>query len=391
MRVTTTYYLFASLIAFGMGLQATLYVPFLLTLGLSLSQVALVNVLFWMAVVAAEIPTGMLADGRSRAWSLKLGGLFCAVGFVSYAAAQGFWSAAVAETLEAIGQAFLSGALQAWLADALLRERQHMRDLRRVYATEAILSAVAVIAGGVLGAALGLISTRVVFLVAAVFFVLASLVAHRVMNGRGEPEHRVSEWEALRLSVVLLRQSRDLRWIVLATLLFGAVVVFNHYWTPFFAPHVGVFGLSWVWAFMHVALVPSGFWIRRAHIPVGKESGWIVFAFLCAGVGLVVLGASNGLTLALSAMTLHEIGRGLFRPLADTFVQHRVESHYRATFSSLNSFLGKIGLALAPLVVGIAIRDLPDTTKTISLVWFATGMVMLIGTAALWLNRPRQT
>lgn len=391
MRVTTIYYLFQFLFAFAMGSQATLYVPFLLSLGLTLSDVALVNVLFWAVIIAAELPTGMLADGKSRAWSLKLGGVFCALGFLSYAFAQGFWSVAVAEALEGIGQAFLSGALGAWLADALKREQGSLERLRHISATDTILSAIGMVIGAVIGALLGLMSTRLVFVIGAVFLTLAALAAHLFMNRRGEPEHRVGEWEALRLSVAHLRRSRDMQWIVAATLLFGAVVTFNHYWTPFFSPDVGALGLSGVWALMHLSLVPSGFWIRRTSIAQGKEAVWIVSALVFAGVGLSALGSSSGLLFALLAMSLHEIGRGLFRPLSETFVQHRVESHYRATFGSLNSFLGKMGLAIAPLIVGIAIADKPNNTETIRLVWSAAGVVMLIGAALLWLFRPRTT
>ncbi|NQV90113.1 hypothetical protein HQ487_01760 [Candidatus Uhrbacteria bacterium] len=76
MSATRTYYVFTAFIYIGLGATVTAYTPFLQSIGLSLSQIALVNAIFWSVIILSELPTGMLADGRSRAYSLKLGGTF---------------------------------------------------------------------------------------------------------------------------------------------------------------------------------------------------------------------------------------------------------------------------------------------------------------------------
>lgn len=72
-------------------------------------------------------------------------------------------------------------------------------------------------------------------------------------------------------------------------------------------------------------------------------------------------------------------GRGFFQPLTESFVQHRVHTSYRATFGSLQSFLGRIGFAVVPLVVWLFIADKPNTSATISLVWIICLIVLLLG------------
>ena len=99
MSAARTYYLFFALIHIGMGLHVTAYTPFLASIGLSLGEIALVNTIFWGVLITAELPTGMLADGRSRAYSLKLGAGISALGALAYVFAIGFWSAAFAEAV----------------------------------------------------------------------------------------------------------------------------------------------------------------------------------------------------------------------------------------------------------------------------------------------------
>ncbi|MEK7481456.1 MAG: MFS transporter, partial [Patescibacteria group bacterium] len=108
MRPERLYYLFTALVRLGPTVTVTAYVPFLLSLGLSLGEVGLVNAVFWAVVMLAEVPTGMLADGRGRAWSLKIGAFIQLVGIALYVTATGLYSAMFAEAMLGIGAAFLS-------------------------------------------------------------------------------------------------------------------------------------------------------------------------------------------------------------------------------------------------------------------------------------------
>ena len=85
------------------SLSAATYVPWLLSLGLSLSQVMLINTGFWLAIVLFEIPTGMLADARSRAWSLRIGFILPAIGMTIRFFADDFGEALASEIIDGIG------------------------------------------------------------------------------------------------------------------------------------------------------------------------------------------------------------------------------------------------------------------------------------------------
>lgn len=389
MRAAHIYYLYDAIADFGLAMTVTAYSPFLLSLGLTLGEVSLLNAFFWLVAVLSELPTGMLADGKSRAWSLKMGCVFLMFGGFAYLFAEGFFTALIAECFVGVGMAFFSGAEQAWVTDALHREgRDHER--RRVFATAGVIRGFVMVIGGILGSLIALSHVRLIWLPLVFTAPLAWLVVHKLMNGQGEPIHKLTEMEALRASVLLLKTSRALVWVIAMMVVFGAVISFNHFWSPYFQPLVGTMGLSWVWAIIYIGFALSAVLVRRLTIPQGQESVWIVASVVITGIGLVCAGASSGLMLPLSAVVVHEFGRGMFYPLVDSFVQHRVESGYRATFGSLQSLLGRIGLVIAPILIWLTIRHDPNTPSTIAFIWFACGTVLLMGALTLFLVRPRK-
>jgi MFS transporter, DHA3 family, tetracycline resistance protein len=387
MDARRTYYLFTALSGLGMAATATAYTPFLQDIGLSLGEVALVNAIFWTTLIAAEMPTGMLADGKSRAWSLRCGVVLYGFGALAYLFAIGFWSAVFAEMLIAVGGAFLSGAQQAWIADALTREGAK-EDLRKVFATDSVIRGTIMVFGGFMGSAIALtFGYRFIWVPFLFTGAIAFYVAKRFMNGKGEPLEYVSEMQAFKLSLKLLRGSRALLWVVAALIVFGAVVSFNHYWALYFLPKVGQWNLSYFWVAIYVGFVLAGMVARKLTIPLGQESKLIAGALALTGLGLLAA-ASPYLGIAASGVVLHEFGRGFFVPLTDSFVQHRVHTSYRATFGSLQSFLGRIGFAIVPFIVWIGVEGKPDSPETISIVWMICAAFILLGAAVLYLIRP---
>ncbi|MBI4098802.1 MAG: MFS transporter [Candidatus Magasanikbacteria bacterium] len=388
MRPEYLYYLFTALVRFGPTVTVTAYVPFLLSLGLSLGEVGLVNAVYWAVVMIAEVPTGMLADGRGRAWSLKMGALMELLGVALYVTATGLYSAMLAEAALGIGSAFFSGADSAWIADALKRVgRQH--TLRRVYATASMWGGAISMVAGVVGALLALQGYRFIWVVGLITAPIAWWLAHTRMNGMGDAFDPLTEREALRASIRTLRNSTSLRWAIIAAITVGLVTPFNHYWAPYFEHHGGQLGLAGIWVLMYGSVVLASWFARRLTIPTGSESGLMVMALLLAGGGIFAIPLFGGLAVPLVLVMIQEAGRGLFAPLADTFVQHRVESNYRATYGSLQSFLGKGGFMLTSLAMWLLLGNAPTTITTIAKTWFGAGAAIVVSAIILFWFRPR--
>jgi DHA3 family tetracycline resistance protein-like MFS transporter len=89
-------------------------------------QLVLVGTILEGTVFLCEIPTGALADVKSRRLSIIIGYFLIGLGFVVEGSLPYFAAVAFAQVLWGLGYTFTSGATQAWIADEIGSERaQH--------------------------------------------------------------------------------------------------------------------------------------------------------------------------------------------------------------------------------------------------------------------------
>src|SRR4029453_17982033 len=122
-RVQTTYLLLLLLQTLAASLIWGINTLFLLDAGLSNTQAFLANAFFTAGMVVFEVPTGVVADTRGRRTSYLLGTLTLAVSTLLYywmwRMSVPLWAWAIASALLGLGFTFFSGAVEAWLVDAL--------------------------------------------------------------------------------------------------------------------------------------------------------------------------------------------------------------------------------------------------------------------------------
>ena len=145
--------------------------------GLSLTQVGLMEAVFWVSMMLFEVPTGAVADRFGRRTSLALGGFLFTGGTVFFVLADGFVGLAISYVIMAISMTLYSGSGHALLFDTLRtlgRSREYEKHMGR---SEALMT------GALLGAALfggpmaGLWGLETVFLIGASTMALAGVVA----------------------------------------------------------------------------------------------------------------------------------------------------------------------------------------------------------------------
>jgi DHA3 family tetracycline resistance protein-like MFS transporter len=98
------------------------------TVDLNPLQLVLVGTVLELAVLTFEVPTGILADTYSRRVSVIIGFFLIGAGFILEGSVPVFVTVLVAQVIWGAGYTFISGALQAWIADEV-----GGRDLGRVY------------------------------------------------------------------------------------------------------------------------------------------------------------------------------------------------------------------------------------------------------------------
>lgn len=104
---------------------------------LSQAEYGLLQALYYVVVVAAEVPTGVLADRFGRKAILAIGALVNGVGCWVFALSHDVATFALGEVLFGLGTALVSGADSALLYDSLAAERREAQFPRAAGAAEA--------------------------------------------------------------------------------------------------------------------------------------------------------------------------------------------------------------------------------------------------------------
>jgi len=387
----TVYLLFYAFWAAGFGTTAATYVLCLLGHGFALSDIVALNVAFFLLTSIMEVPTGMLADGKSRVWSIRIGTLFFFAGALCYTTGTTFWRALLAESILAVGLAFISGALSSWLADAL-KKRGELHDLPNCLALQGALGALAAIAACMVGTFVGAGSLRTVWSVAAGFHACAAFVAWTCMGADvGEPAvgERLTERQALSASIAAVRASPGLGWALCIEACFGLVFLFGEFWTPFFRTRTSQESLPFIYMLLAGGIAAGSLSIRRFGAFASSDRRGVLVAIGCAGLGLAMIGLLPGLILPLGAVIVMQVGRGMYQPSIEAFVQHRLASGYRATFCSLQSLVARGGCGLIMCVSYFVTRGLPTNDTSIGRLWTLAGCTLLLVAFAAWRVRER--
>ncbi|MCW6005634.1 MFS transporter [Micromonospora sp. CPCC 205371] len=162
---------------------------FLLDAGLSNLEAFAANAFFTAGMVIFEVPTGVVADVWGRRASFLLGTVTLAAStglYVLLWQVQGpFWQWAVVSLLLGLGFTFFSGAVEAWLVDALTATG-YTGPLESVFARGQVISGTGMLAGSVAGGYIAqLTNLGVPFVLRAAVLLVMFVVALVLMRDIG--------------------------------------------------------------------------------------------------------------------------------------------------------------------------------------------------------------
>ena len=127
---------------------------FLLDAGLSNLEAFAANAFFTVGMVLFEVPTGIVADTVGRRASYLLGTVTLAASTLLYVLLwqieAPFWQWAISSLLLGLGFTFFSGAVEAWLVDALAATG-FTGTLESVFGRGQVVTGAAMLAGSVAG------------------------------------------------------------------------------------------------------------------------------------------------------------------------------------------------------------------------------------------------
>jgi MFS family permease len=341
---------------------------FLLDAGLSNLEAFAANAFFTAGMVIFEVPTGIVADTVGRRASYLLGTVTLAASTLLYVLLwqieAPFWQWAVVSLLIGLGFTFFSGAVEAWLVDALVATG-FTGQLESVFARGQIVTGVGMLGGSVAGgfiAQQASLGTPFVLrgLILIVMFALAFRLMHDVGFTPAEGGRPLAEMrEIASASIDHGWRVPAVKWLMVESLFTGGVGIYVFYsLQPYLLELYGdpqayqIAGL--VAAIVAGAQILGGVaapWIRRRFHR--RTSALIAMAGLSV-ITLALIGSIESFWLVLGMTVLWGLMFAAAMPIRQTYLNGLIPSRQRATILSFDSLMGSSGGVWAQPVLGRA-------------------------------------
>ncbi|HET9242156.1 MAG TPA: MFS transporter [Gaiella sp.] len=341
---------------------------FLLDAGLSNLEAFAANAFFTAGMVLFEVPTGIVADTAGRRMSYLLGTLTLAGSTLLYVLLwqleATFWAWAVVSVLIGLGFTFFSGAVEAWLVDALTATG-FTGSIETVFGRGQIVSGAAMLGGSVAG---GFIAAQwsiaVPFVLRGLILVVTFVLALALMHDLGftpEKGGRLTT-EVRNVASASIRYGwrvPAVKWLMVESLAAGGVAIYAFYaLQPYLLELYGdpdayqIAGL--------VAAIVAG-----AEILGGVAAPWIRQRFRRRTSALILVAVLNVATLALiglvdsfwAVLALIVVWGLLFSasmPIRKAYLNGLIPSRQRATILSFDSMMSSTGGVWTQPVLGRA-------------------------------------
>jgi DHA3 family tetracycline resistance protein-like MFS transporter len=360
-------YLFIN-VAFGLSfmLYATISSVYRIqSVGLNPLQLVLVGTALELAVLICEVPTGVLADTYGRRRSVILGFLLIGAGFSFEGALPTFAAVLAAQLIWGAGYTFVSGALQAWIADELGGE-----DLGRVYLRGEQADYLGSFLGVFASALLATVALNLPLLIGGAFAVAlgATLVfLMRERSFRPAPREGLSEWAqagaTARGGVRLVRGHPALVILLAVAVFFGmSGEGFDRLWEAHLLKDIGLPAFAGLEPVLWFGLINAGTLVLSylaaevlgraldvGNVAVAARLLFVLNALTI--VGVLAFALAGSFAFALGAFWFASLTRKLFYPLYLTWVNRGLDPNVRATVISISNQANSLGeLAGGPVV-----------------------------------------
>jgi MFS family permease len=341
---------------------------FLLDAGLSNLEAFAANAFFTAGMVLFEVPTGIVADTVGRRASYLLGILTLSVSTLLYVALwqmeAPFWQWAVVSTLLGLGFTFFSGAVEAWLVDALTATG-YTGAPETVFGRGQVVTGVAMLGGSVGGGFVAQhTSLGVPFVLRGAILLVMFAVALRFMRDVGFTPRRGGRPLAEMRNIATASVDHGWRvpavkWLMVHSLAVGGVGVYGFYaLQPYLLelygdPHAYlVAGLSA--AIVAGAQIVGGLAAPRIRRLFRRRTSALIAMAGLSALTLGAMGAAESFWAVLGLIVVWGLLFAATMPIRQAYLNEMIPSQQRATILSFNSLMGSTGGVWAQPALGRA-------------------------------------
>ena len=339
---------------------------FLLDAGLSNLEAFAANAFFTGGMVIFEVPTGIVADTIGRRMSYLLGTLTLSGASLLYVMLwqieAPFWEWAVVSLLLGLGFTFFSGAVEAWLVDALTATDYQGR-LETVFGRGQMVTGAGMLGGSVAGGVIAeQVSLGTPFVIRGAILIVMFVVAFRLMHDVGfTPEKGGRPLAEMRKiaanSIEYGWRVPAVKWLMVEALFTGGVGIYAFYaLQPYLLELYGdptayqVAGLAA--AIVAGAQILGGVAAPRIRAMFHRRTSALIVTAGLSVITLALIGAIQNFWAVIGLTTVWGLLFAATMPIRQTYINGMIPSRQRATILSFDSMMASTGGVWAQPVLG---------------------------------------
>ena len=363
-----TYLLFSAITAMCFSLVATVMIVYHIeTVHLNPLQLILVGTTLELACFIFEIPTGIVADVYSRKLSIVIGGVLTGVGFILEGSISSFIFVLVAQIVWGLGSTFISGSLEAWIA-----EEEKNKDLDEIYIKGAQAGQIGAFIGIVLSTVIANFSVRLPIIVSGVLFIILALFLWLYMPENNFKPSVPGDLNTFKKMVYTFKsglkfvKSKSIIMILLAVTLFyglsseGYDRLSNaHFLQDTTLPKLGnLSSVTWFGIFgilgMILSFIVMHFMAKNLKNEDNRKNGKLL---LCINIlyisSMLIFALTRNFSLMLIAYLATNTFRIINKPIFSAWLNGHIDDNSRATVLSINGQMNSLGQILGGPIIGI--------------------------------------
>ena len=363
-----TYLLFSAITAMCFSLVTTVMMVYHIEiLHLNPLQLMLVGTTLELACFIFEIPTAIVADVYSRKLSIVIGGVLTGVGFILEGSISSFVFVLVAQIVWGLGSTFISGSLEAWIA-----EEEKNKDLDEIYIKGAQAGQIGAFIGIVLSTVIANFSVRLPIIVSGVLFIILALFLWLYMPENNFKPSAPGDLNTFKKMVYTFKsglkfvKSKSIIMILLAVTLFyglsseGYDRLSNaHFLQDTTLPKLGnLSSVTWFGIFgilgMILSFIVMHFMAKNLKNEDNRKNGKLL---LCINIlyisSMLIFALTRNFSLMLIAYLATNTFRIINEPIFSAWLNGHIDDNSRATVLSINGQMNSLGQILGGPIIGI--------------------------------------